>query len=67
MLVRTKPDKLVWGESAIKSFETLKAQLLRKPVLHPRDPNKPFKLFCYVNAASVAGLLMKYDEHAEKH
>ena len=67
MLACTKPDKLVWGENEIKSYETLIAQLLGRPVLRPPDPNKPFKLFCDANAVSVAGLLIQYDEHAENH
>jgi len=58
MLASKKPDKLVWGENEINSFERLKTQLLGKPVLRPPDPNKPFKLFCDANAGSVAGLLI---------
>jgi len=67
MLASKKPDKLVWGENEINSFETRKTQLLGRPVLRPPDPNKPFKLFCDANAVSVAGLLMQYDEHAENY
>ena len=46
LLAKSQPDNLNWGESQQKSFERLKAEMMKKPILRPVDPNKEYLLFC---------------------
>ena len=65
-LARKKPDKLVWTQKEITSFEQLKSALLRRPILRPPDPKKPMILFCDASSVALGAVLAQYDEQADR-
>jgi len=54
LLAKSQPDKLNWGEQQQKSFERLKAEMMKKPILRPADPNKEYLLFCDGSSTAIS-------------
>ena len=59
LLGQNKPNKLAWGPSQQTAFDTLKAALVRKPILCPPDMKKSFIIMADSSEISVSGILMQ--------
>ena len=59
MLGKNKPDKILWTEKAIKSFEQLKQAVTMKPVVRSPNFKKPFYLMTDASCTAIGCVLMQ--------
>ena len=67
LLEKSQPDKLNWGEMQEQSFERLKSELIKRPILRPPDPNKEYLLYCDGSSTAISSVLMQYDEQIQQN
>ncbi|KAL7723989.1 hypothetical protein ACLKA6_001958 [Drosophila palustris] len=55
-----------WSEDAEKSFQTLKAEMCKAPVLHTPNFEAPFFIHCDASHTGVGGVLMQVNEENDE-
>ncbi|XP_062599512.1 uncharacterized protein LOC134261046 [Saccostrea cucullata] len=58
------PNKIIWNQPQEKSFQTLKAMLLKSPILKLPDLSKQFILQADASDRGIGTVLMQFDEHS---
>jgi len=59
LLAKHKPNKLTWGQDEQAAFDTLKAALVKKPVLSPPDMTKSFIIMSDSSEVSTSAILLQ--------
>ncbi|XP_062599575.1 uncharacterized protein LOC134261133 [Saccostrea cucullata] len=58
------PNKIIWNQPQEKSFQSLKAMLLKSPILKLPDLSKQFILQTDASDRGIGAVLMQFDEHS---
>ena len=59
MLLKNKPDRLVWTENQIEAFEELRACLMEKPVLHSPDRSHGYVMQTDISLFAISAVLLQ--------
>jgi len=50
-----------------QSFERLKSELIKRPILRPPDPSKEYLFYCDGLSTAISTVLMQYDEQIQQN
>ena len=59
LIKKGRPNKIVWDKLQEDSFQNLKRQLARRPILRLPDIDRPFVLRCDASEAAVGSVLLQ--------
>ena len=67
MLLKNKPDRLVWTENQIEAYEELRVCLMEKPVLHPPDRSHGYVMQTDASLFAISAVLLQTRRQGEGH